>query len=109
MNAIINFIVTYWIGIGFGIVISVSTYFYKVLVKYRKMIVTVHNGVRILLKGEIIRKYYEYKQKGILSIYEKQLIEELYVEYTNLGGNGIIKSLYDELRKFPVSNGLEGD
>lgn len=109
MSSIVNFIVTYWIGIGFGIITSFITYFYKMLVKYRKTMESIHSGVRSLLKGEIIRRYYEYKQKGMISIYDKQLIEELYVEYINLGGNGVVKKFCDELREFPVSNKVGGD
>lgn len=109
MDSIIKFIVTYWIEIGFGILISVVTYFYRLLKNYKRIIISMKNGVRSLLKVEIIRKYYEYKEKGGISMHERQIVEDLYTEYVNLGGNGIVKQLCDEINELPILNTLGGE
>lgn len=59
-------------------------------------------GVKALLKNELVRRYREYELKGELSILDKEAIEEMFNQYKNLGGNGTVKKLFDELMKLPT-------
>lgn len=87
---IITFILKYWIEIFFGILIGLFGYIYQRLKKYYSLIETTKNGVKVLLKVEIIRRYNEYKKNEEISMFDKEIISELYKEYGNLDGNGII-------------------
>ena len=62
----------------------------------------IENGVQALLRNELIRRYREYESKGEMSILDKENIEHMFNEYANLGGNGTVKKMYDELLGLPI-------
>ena len=62
----------------------------------------IKNGVQALLRNELIRRYREYKAKGEISILDKENIEHMFTEYKNLGGNGTVKELMDDLLEVPT-------
>lgn len=97
-----DFIINYWIECLFGLLISLITYFVKKLNDYKKILSSTTKGVEVLLKSKIIENYNLYKARGKISIYEKEIINELYHEYQNLGGNGVIDSLKKDLDKLPL-------
>lgn len=107
--AIINFIINYWIEVFFGLIISIICYLYKRIVEYNKLIDHTKNGVKVLLKGEIIRRYNECTQKDCMTIFEKEIVMELYDEYKNLGGNGMISNLIEDIDDIPLSKNCGGD
>lgn len=107
--AIIGFIVDYWIEFFFGLIISIICYLYKRISDYTKLINSTKNGVKVLLKGEIIRRYNEYTKKGSMSIFEKEIVMDLYQEYKNLGGNGMISNLVEDIEDIPLSRTFGGD
>lgn len=59
-------------------------------------------GVLALLRNEILRRYREYMSKGELTILDKENLEEMYEQYRNLGGNGMVKELMSELMQLPT-------
>ncbi|MEG0825891.1 MAG: hypothetical protein RR404_00285 [Bacilli bacterium] len=99
-----NFIVTYWVEFLFGILISATTYLIKKTTDYKKTLQSTTKGVQVLLKTKIIEHYNLYKQRNGISIYEKELVNELYKEYHNLGGNGVIESLKEQIDELPLSS-----
>ena len=99
-----EFIVHYWIEFLFGILISLLTLFMKKLSDYKKVLSSTTKGVEVLLKSKIIENYIIYKSRGKISIYEKEIMNELYIEYHNLGGNGVVESLKRDLEKLPLSS-----
>ncbi len=70
--------------------------------KDRKKDKAIENAVQALLRNELIRRYREYRTKGEMTILDKENIEHMYIEYTNLGGNGTVKELMDELLEVPT-------
>ena len=88
----LEFVIKYWLEIAFtGIVGAISYY-----VKKQKAI---EKGVQALLRNELIRRYREYETKGEMTILDKENITAMFEEYKNLGGNGTVKSMYDDLMK----------
>lgn len=59
-------------------------------------------GVQALLRNELIRRYREYEQKGEISILDKENMEAMFEQYKNLGGNGTVKHMMDELLELPI-------
>ena len=57
----------------------------------------IEEGVQALLRNELVREYREYKAKGELSILDKDNIEAMFKQYKNLGGNGTVKHLVEEI------------
>lgn len=63
----------------------------------KKKINVLEMGVQALLRNEIIRRYREFESKGEISILDKENLEEMFEQYKNLGGNGTVKKMMDEL------------
>ena len=55
------------------------------LKKNKKKDLAIEQGVQALLRNEIIRRYREFESKGEISILDKENLEEMFVQYQNLG------------------------
>ena len=64
--------------------------------------VTIENAVQSLLRDRLIDKYRHYKSVGEMTILDKENIDHLYNEYLNLGGNGTVKELFDDLKDVDI-------
>ena len=102
----IEFIIKYWLEFAFTMICGVFSFLLKKLATRQRDIKerqkAVENGVQALLRNELIRRYREYEIKGEITIIDKENIEHLFKEYKNLGGNGTIKQMYDELLELPI-------
>ena len=100
-----EFVIKYWIEIAFSCIVGVISFtFKKSYTKYKNKMdnvsarqQAVEQGVQALLRNELIRRYREYEAKGEISILDKENIEHMYNEYKNLGGNGTVAKMYDDL------------
>lgn len=72
------------------------------LKKNKKKDLAIENAVQALLRNELIRRYREYKAKGEMTILDRENIEAMFKQYKNLGGNGTVKELMDELLVVPT-------
>lgn len=81
-----------------GIVGFVSTK----LKKNKKKDLAIEQGVQALLRNEIIRRYREFELKGEISILDKENLEEMFEQYKNLGGNGTVKKMMDDLLNLKI-------
>lgn len=72
------------------------------LKKNKKKDLAIENAVQALLRNELIRGYREYKAKGEMTILDRENIEAMFKQYKNLGGNGTVKELMDELLEVPT-------
>ena len=99
----LDFIIKYWIEFAFGIVIAVMNLIIKRLKKrlseQERKNTAVEKGVQALLRNELIRRYREYEEKGEVSIIDMENIEHMYTEYRNLGGNGTVEKMYNDILK----------
>lgn len=62
----------------------------------------IENAVQSLLRDRLIDKYRHYKCVGEMTILDKENIDHLYNEYLNLGGNGTVKELFDDLKDVDI-------
>lgn len=99
---ILEFIIKYWLEFFFGLIISILGYLVKKLKKLHNRETAVENGVQALLRNELIRRYREYEIKGEISIIDKENIEHMFTEYKNLGGNGTVAKMYEEMLSLPI-------
>lgn len=76
---------------------SMITFLINRVKKDKKKDKAIETGVQALLRNEIIRRYREFESKGEISILDKENLEEMFVQYKNLGGNGTVKKMMDEL------------
>ena len=98
----IEFIIKYWLEIAFTLVVSAFSYLMKKIVSLHKRQKAIENGVQALLRNELINRYREYETKGEMTILDKENMELMFKEYENLGGNGTIKQMYDEMLELPT-------
>lgn len=61
-------------------------------------------GLISLLKSEIVKTHEKCLKKGICTIYEMELVEDIYKNYTQLGGNGCAEKLVNDLKKLPLQH-----
>lgn len=90
LESIIIYIATTIIGTILGFVAAKFK-------KNKKKDLAIEQGVQALLRNEIIRRYREFESKGEISILDKENLEEMFEQYKNLGGNGTVKKMMDEL------------
>lgn len=98
----LEFIIKYWLEFLFGLVIAILTYLIKKISNLHKKEKAIENGVQALLRNELIRRYREYETKGEITILDKENIEHLFEEYKNLGGNGTVAKMYEEMLELPI-------
>lgn len=101
----IDFVVKYWLEIVFGLIVSLICYVVKKLKnKLEEQDIkntAIEQGVQALLRNELIRRYREYENKGEISIIDMENIEHMFEEYKNLGGNGTIAKMYEDMMNLP--------
>jgi len=106
VTEITNHIELNWVTVLFGLASAVLSVLYSKLNKIAKESIKRNNavgeGVQAILRNEIIEQYYKYKDKNYCSIYAKENIKRLYKPYQNLGGNGVINKLVEELLEMPT-------
>ena len=60
------------------------------------------DGMKCLLRAEIIRDHSHYMDKGFIPIYAMENVLESYNAYHELGGNGTITKMVEELKRLPT-------
>lgn len=98
----IEFIIKYWLEIAFTLVVSAISYIFKKITGLFKRQKAIEQGVQALLRNELIRRYREFETKGEMSILDKENMELMFKEYQNLGGNGTVKQMYEEMLELPT-------
>lgn len=99
MESIIGIAISYLVPTALGGILGfISTK----LKKNRKKEQAIELGVQALLRNELIRRYREYEQKGEISILDKENMEAMFEQYKNLGGNGTVKHMMDDLLELPT-------
>lgn len=96
---IFEMIIAYLIPTTLGAIIGFLTTRLK---KNKKKDEAIELGVQALLRNELIRRYREYEEKGEISILDKENMEAMFEQYKNLGGNGTVKHMMDDLLELPI-------
>jgi hypothetical protein len=98
----LDFILQYWIEVLFGLIVAVLGILYKTLSrKLHKQICdlkSLRDGTQALLRNEIIRAYDKYTEQEWIPIYALENVLAMYQAYHDLGGNGTITKLVEELK-----------
>lgn len=61
------------------------------------------DGLRCLLRNEILKIYYRGRDTKTLTQYEAENFMHLYEAYTNLGGNSFIIQVHDEIISWKIT------
>ena len=102
----VEFILKYWVEVLLTAVCSFVSFTYRKIKKRfeeqdtkRKAI---ENGVQALLRNELIKTFRENKLNGYITLLDKENMEHMFTEYFNLGGNGMMKDIYEEFKEIPT-------
>ncbi len=103
---IMTCIAKYWLEWLFGLIgaaaIGLCRKLQKKIKKMQLRQAATELGVQALLRAEIIHIYNKYMDRGEMPIYERENVAELFKQYTNLGGNGVIQELVEKLNDLPT-------
>lgn len=69
--------------------------------KERKESEAIKNGIRAVLRDRIVQSYNHFSTKGKIKIEELENISNMYIAYHNLGGNGVVTSIYNKVLEIP--------
>lgn len=58
-------------------------------------------GLRSLLRAEIIRAYEKYTERGFCPIYAREPLTKVYEAYHTMGGNGSCTKFYNDTMALP--------
>lgn len=97
----LDWVTRYWMEVLFAGIVSALTYLLRLLLKQHKEQKTVRAALRAILRSDIIRDYNKYMERGCCPIYALQSIEDMYGRYHELGGNGTVTALVEELKELP--------
>ncbi len=96
----IDFIIKYWVEI---LMTSITSGIIYIFTQY----ISLKNGMKALLRNEIVRIYDKHEELGYCPSYMKENIKEMYENYHKLGGNGMITKMVEKLYELP--NAKEDD
>ena len=101
-----DFVVKYWVEFVFGIIVAGLTGGYarisKRLKEEKVRNQAIENGVRDILRMQILDTYERCKSAGNITVSRKDAIDSAYRSYHALGGNGTITQVHNELMSMPI-------
>ena len=101
-----EFVAKYWLEVLFGLIVAALTAGYAKIAKRVKEAnarnQAIENGVRDILRMQILDNYERCKAAGTISVSRKDAIDSAYKSYHALGGNGTITQVHNELMEMPI-------
>lgn len=101
----LRYIGMHWVEWAFVALTSITGVLYRKMLNGLKETQSrdksISDGMVAILRSQIVDKYNYYSDKGYCPIYAKEVIAELYTPYKELGGNGVVKNLVEELNELP--------
>lgn len=101
-----EWIAKYWLEWVFGILIAVLTWVVKTMSNRLKKQQTeydaIRDGMRSLLRGQIISISERVLHDGWCGIPLRDSISDMYASYHSLGGNGAVTSVVEQVAKLPA-------
>lgn len=61
-------------------------------------------GMQAMLRAELISEHRKTKKQEYASTTTKEYVEKIYTAYAKLGGNGLGKTMYEEIMNMPSEN-----
>lgn len=106
-------IVEFWVLWAMGLIGAAITFYIKKRIKKLeirqeieiKKQIAIEAGMQALLRDRLIQSYNYHKSKGYCEIHDRDNITNMYRQYHNLGENGVMDRLMDELLDLPVKRG----
>ena len=108
-----EWIIKYWVQWLFGLIIAALTAYCrhlgKVIRRERSEQKALRDGMRSLLRRQIIVDCEEAIRQGYCPTPTKDTIEDMYLSYHALGGNGVVTNLKNQMLDLPTVRSDEHD
>ena len=108
-----EWIIKYWVQWLFGLIIAALTAYCRHLSKTvkseREKQKALRDGMRSLLRRQIIVDCEEAIRQGYCPTPTKDTIEDMYLSYHALGGNGVVTNLKNQMLDLPTVRSDEHD
>ena len=102
-----EFVAKYWLEFVFGVIAAALGAGYAKISKRLKdekvRNQAIENGVRDILRMQILDTYDRCKASGSISVSRKDAIDSAYNSYHALGGNGTITQVHNELMAMQIN------
>lgn len=103
-----EWLMRYWLEVVFGVFtaglgFAVKTLWKKIADNNRRQD-AIEKGIQALLRDRIVQAYYNYSDRGSITLHGMENVERMYEEYRKLGGNGTVTKLVEDLRELQVRN-----
>ena len=102
----IDIIIKYWVQWLCGLAATGLTATWRTLWKRQKVVEVrqkaTERGIQALLRDRILQAYYHYADRDWITLHGLENVESMYREYHNLGGNGTVTKLVEDLRELDV-------
>lgn len=95
----LEFILKYWLEFAFGIAAVLVTGVFK---RIGQEVTATRNGMREVLRKDLIQMYNKGIAQGYLKIYERENLCDMFKSYEALGGNHGIKDLVEKALDLPT-------
>ena len=102
----VDFIVQYWLEVLFTLLLSGFGFVIRMIWSQFKALKL---GMQAILRNDIISLYNKCmaREPSYTKIYEMTSMEQMYIQYHALGGNGVIKNLYEDFLDLPTEAELK--
>lgn len=108
----IEWITRYWLEVAFSGILAFIGFVVKNLwIKQQDHMKRVQDrqeavekGIQALLRDRIVGAYYHYAETQCITLHGLESVEKMYTEYHNLGGNGTVTKLMEDMREFTVKD-----
>lgn len=87
--------------LGSGLLVSIIRHFTNRIKASEKKTEAVCLGLQALLRDRLIATYNCYSEKGYAPIYIKENFENMWIQYHNLGANGVMDEIHEKFKHLP--------
>lgn len=102
----VEWIAKYWLEVLFSGLLTGLGFIVKLMWQRQKREdlrqQAIELGIQALLRDRVVQAYYHYIERGWITLHGLEATEKMYTEYHNLGGNGTVTKLMEDLRELPV-------
>ena len=104
----IEWLAKYWLEALFSGILTGLSFIVKMMWNRQKQEdcrqKAIELGIQALLRDRVVQAYYHYTERGWITLHGLEAAEKMYTEYYNLGGNGTVTKLMEDLRELPVKD-----
>ena len=85
-----------------SIITGVNVYTFNKMKSLKTKHVSLELGVQALLRSQMINDYNFWNEKGYAPIYARENFENCWIQYHNLGANGVMDDLHIKFMSLPT-------